>query len=288
MIELFEFQRAAADSIVERYGDYWEDPAITGRRNSLRAIPFFQSLASITASGKTVILAEAVAGIAGGLDVKPVVLWISRGKVVVEQSLTNLSGGGRYNHLLGDAQVKPLAEYDANEVAETDRTLVYFATVGTFNQKDKEQGSRLIYKCDIDTTDVSTWDALKGRLDGKGQRRPLIVVYDEAHNLSDQQTDLLMELDPQALLLASATMRLPARLGSEITELKAKTGHDDSWLVTRVDASAVADAGLVKSTLLLAGYKSPMEETLDAMLADLRAAEEDADAYGLGGNPKAI
>ncbi len=288
MIELFEFQIRAADSIVDRYAEYWNDPAITGRRNSQRAIPFFQSLASITASGKTVILAEAVAGIAAGLAVKPVVLWISRGKVVVEQSFSNLSEGGRYHHLLGGAQIKPLSEYNKTEVLDVDETLVYFATVGTFNQKDKEQGSRLIYKCDIDTTDQSTWDALKERLDRSDRRRPMLVVYDEAHNLSDQQTDLLMELDPQALLLASATMQLPARLAAEIAELKAKTGHDDSWLVTRVDASAVAEASLVKSTVLLAGYRSPMEETLDAMLADLHASEADAELYGLGGKPKAI
>jgi len=278
----------AADTIVDRYAEYWDNPAITGRRNNLRAIPFFQSLASITASGKTVILAEAVAGIAEGLAVKPIVLWISRGKVVVEQSFANLSVGGRYNHILGDAQVRPLAEYDKSEVSEGDRTLVFFATVGTFNQKDKEQGSRLIYRSDIDTTDQSTWAALNDRRNQSGQRRPLIVVYDEAHNLSDQQTDLLMELEPQALLLASATMRLPARLAAEIAELKGKTGLDDSWLVTQVDPSAVADAGLVKSTVVMAGYRSPMEETVDAMLADLRAAEEDADAFGMGALPKAI
>ena len=288
MIELLEFQRKAADTIADRYAEYWDDPAITGRRNNLRALPFFQSLASITASGKTVILAAAVADIATGLRVKPIVLWISRGKVVVEQSYSNLAEGGRYHHLLGEAEVRPLVEYDKTEVAEATRPLVYFATVGTFNQKDKEQGSRLIYKCDIDTTDQSTWGALKDRLDQHGQRRPLIVVYDEAHNLSDQQTDLLLELDPQALLMASATMRLPAGLAAEIQELKAKTGHDDSWLVTQVDARAVADAGLVKSTVLLAGYKSPMEETLDALIADLRQAETDAEHYGLAGRPKAI
>jgi type III restriction enzyme len=288
VIELLEFQRQAADSISDRYAEYWEDPAITGRRNAPRALPFFQSLASITASGKTVILAAAVADIAAGLPVKPVVLWISRGKVVVEQSYANLAEGGRYHHLLADADVRPLVEYEKADVAEATRPLVYFATVGTFNQRDKEQGSRLIYKSDIDTTDQSTWDALKDRLDQHGQRRPLIVVYDEAHNLSDQQTDLLLELDPQALLLASATMRLPARLADEIRELKSKTGHDDSWLVTQVDARAVADAGLVKATVLLAGYKSPMEETLDALIDDLRQAEADAQAYGLPGKPKAI
>ncbi len=288
MIELLQFQRQAVDSIADRYAEYWEDPAISGRRNALRALPFFQSLASITASGKTVVLAAAVADITAGLPVKPVVLWISRGKVVVEQSYANLAQGGRYHHLLGEADVRPLAEYDKTDVTEATRPLVYFATVGTFNQKDKEQGSRLIYKCDIDTTDQSTWEALKDRLGQHGQRRPLIVVYDEAHNLSDQQTDLLLELDPQALLMASATMRLPARLATEIQELKAKTGHDDSWLVTQVNARAVVDAGLVKSTVLLAGYKSPMEETLDALIDDLRQAEVDAAAYGLPGTPKAI
>lgn len=288
MIELFEFQRQAADTIADRYADYWEDPAVTGRQRNLRPLPFFQSLASITASGKTVILAAAVADIAMGLPVKPVVLWISRGKVVVEQSYVNLADGGKYHHLLGDANVYPLASYDKSVVAEATNALVYFATVGTFNQKDKEQGSRLIYKCDIDVTDQSTWDSLKDRTDPQGQRRPLIVVYDEAHNLSDQQTDLILELEPQALLLASATMRLPARVAGEMNEVKAKTDYDDSWLVTQVDAGAVADAGLVKSTILLAGYKSPMTETLDALIEDLHQAEADAVTYGLPGKPKAI
>src|SRR5262249_1090175 len=156
------------------------DPALTGRRTTLRPLPFFQSLASITASGKTVILAAAVADIAAGLPVKPLVLWISRGKVVVEQAFANLAEGGKYHHLLGDADVRPLSEYNKADVAESTRPIVYFATVGTFNQRDKEQGDRLIYRCDIDTTDQSTWDSLKDRFDRHGTRRPLLVVYDEA------------------------------------------------------------------------------------------------------------
>jgi type III restriction enzyme len=140
-----------------------------------------------------VILAAAVADIAAGLAVAPVVLWISRGKVVVEQSYANLAEGGQYHHLLQDANVRPLSEYDKTDVAESLRPLVYFATVGTFNQKDKELGRQLIYKSDIDTTDQSTWDSLKERRTVEGISRPLLVVYDEAHNLSEQQTDLLLE-----------------------------------------------------------------------------------------------
>lgn len=288
MLELLEFQRAAADSIGDRYAEYWSDPVLTGRRNNPRALPFFQSLASITASGKTVILAAAVADIAEGLPVKPVVLWLSRGKVVVEQSYANLDEGGRYHHLLGDSEVRALAEYDKSDVGATTRSLVYFATVGTFNQKDKASGSLLIYRCDIDFTDQSTWDALKERADEHGQRRPLVVVYDEAHNLSDQQADLLLELDPQALLMASATMRLPARLASDMQEVVRKTDRTEDWLVTQVDAQAVADAGLVKSTLVLGGYRAPMEETIGAMLDDLAQADADAAAAGWPERPKAI
>ena len=101
---------------------------------------------------------------------------------------------------------------------------------------------------------------------------PLIVVYDEAQNLSDQQTDLLMELEPTAFLLASATMRLPARLAREVDALKAN-GWDDASLITAVDAKAVADSGLVKNTIVLAGYQSPMEETVSTLLADFGQAE---------------
>lgn len=271
----------------DRFSRYIADPVVTGTQQHQRNVPFFQALASITASGKTVILADVVSAITAALPVAPVVLWLSKGRVVVEQTLANLLPGGKYHHLLGPAEVRPLPEYDPEEVADLTRPIVYFATVGTFNQKDKENGSLVIYRCDIDTADQSTWDALKQRLTRDNLRRPLIVVYDEAHNLSDQQTDLLMELEPTAFLVASATMRLPERLAREIDALRAN-GWDDSSLVTAVDAKAVADSGLVKNTVVLAGYQSPMEETISTLLADFAEAEEDGKSYGLEGKPKVI
>jgi len=271
----------------ERFTRYISDPVRTGTEQHPRYVPFFQALASITASGKTVILADVVASISAALPVPPVVLWLSKGRVVVEQTLANLLPGGKYHHLLGSAEVRPLPEYDPEEVADLLKPIVYFATVGTFNQKDKENGSLVIYRCDIDTADQSTWDALKQRLNRENIRRPLIVVYDEAQNLSDQQTDLLMELEPTAFLLASATMRLPQRLAREIDLLKAN-GWDDASLITAVDAKAVAESGLVKNTILLAGYQSPMEETVATLLTDFAQAEADGNSYGLVGKPKAI
>jgi len=287
LIELFQFQQEAAATIADRFITYMDDAVIGGTAKSPRRVPFFQALSSLTASGKTVILADATAQVAGAMPVAPVVLWLSKGTVVVEQSYANLLPGGKYNHILGDFAVRALSEYDAIEVRESVLPLVYFATVGTFNQKDKENGDRLIFKTDIDTAEQSTWDALKSRSDDHGNRRPLIVVYDEAHNLSDQQTDLLMELDPDGFLLASATMRLPQRLAREVDALRA-AGKDDDWLVTSISPKAVADSGLVKSTVVLGGYKSPMEETVSAMLADMLEAEADAEQYGLPGAPKAI
>ena len=209
MIELKQFQQLAADTIASRFGEYISDPVEAGTKKHRRTIPFVQMLASITASGKTVILADAVATISTELPVKPVILWLSKGKVVVEQSLANLQGGGKYHHLIQNCEVKTLAEFDLDALSNDGRAYVYFATVGTFNHSDRTTSTLNIYKSDLDTTDQATWDKLKQRTAPDGSRRPLIVVYDEAHNLSDQQTDILFGLGPSAFLLASASMRLP-------------------------------------------------------------------------------
>lgn len=287
MIELFEFQRAASESISDRFIEYRADPVIVGTAKHNRKVPFFQALASLTASGKTIILADAVSTMSDACEIPPVVLWLSKGKVVVEQSLANLLPGGKYHHLLGGVDVRSLGEFNERDARESTTTQVFFATVGTFNQKDKEEGNRLIYKSDIDNTETSTWDLLRTRLTSTGQRRLLLVVYDEAHNLTDAQTDRLTELEPDAFLLASATMRLPSRLHVEVEELR-RAGKGDEWLTTRVDSKAVADSGLVKSTLLLGGYRAPMEETVSALLADMKKADKDAAAQGMEGRPKAM
>ena len=134
--------------------------------------------------------------------------------MVVEQSFNNLTNGGKYHHLLGKCQVIMLAEYQEILLFENE-PLVLFATVGTFNQKDKEAGNRQIYQCKLDQQNQSTWDSLKNR-----DQRPLFIVYDEGHNLSDQQTNLLLELKPEVFLMASATMKFPQNLVEQFTELK--------------------------------------------------------------------
>jgi type III restriction enzyme len=106
LITLYQFQREAADKMAERVLDYIPDPATRGVGAKKRAIPFVQFLSSITASGKTVILADAVAQIAAVAPAKPVVLWLSKLTVVVEQSYANLDAGGQYHGLIDQFEVR--------------------------------------------------------------------------------------------------------------------------------------------------------------------------------------
>ncbi|GAA1795881.1 hypothetical protein [Brevibacterium celere] len=65
--------------------------------------------------------------------------------------------------------------------------LLYFATVGTFNEKNKENSNLRIFALDTDAIESTRWEALKVRETAAGQRRPLVVVYDEAQNLGGRR-----------------------------------------------------------------------------------------------------
>lgn len=286
---LLDFQTEASQQITSRVVDYMASPVAVGRANAPRRIPFIQLLSSITASGKTLVLADAVSAIAQQTVPKPVVLWLSKATVVVSQSYANLDAGGAYHELLDDFEVRTLADYDEDDLRNNTSSLLYFATVGTFNQKQKAGSSLNVFKSAIDEAAKSTWESLKLRPDEQGFRRPLIVVYDEAHNLSDQQTELLLDLEPDAFILATATSKLPAKFNSDvIAHLKSAGQYTDDDLITVVDPSLVADSGLIKNELSLIGRQAPME----AILGDLRKAfnrvSKDAVAQGLAGQPKAV
>lgn len=287
MLSLFQFQEVAAATISSHVSEYLDAPARTTVNKKPHDPPFFQALSALTGAGKTVILAEAVSQISDTMPVKPIIMWLSRGKVVVRQTFVNLSSGGKYHHLLDGMTVEALANYKPEIVSESDRPLVYFATVGTFNQRDKESGTLLIHKSDVDNMEASIWEAIRTRTDSAGNRRPLVVVYDEAQNLSNQQTELLLELEPDGFLLASATMRLPTRIGAEVQHI-INAGYADQDLVTKVKTKDVVDEGLVKDTLLLAGYNTPMEEAVSQLLADWEDATREAESLELDFRPKCI
>jgi type III restriction enzyme len=288
LIELFDFQYRAVAQIVDRFAHYQANRPGKVIGPKMTFTPFYQALASITASGKTLVMAETIAELLPLLPLKPIVIWLSKGRVVVDQTYTNLQDGGKYRHLLSGYQIRLLGEYDQVEAVDQDLALIYIATVGTFNQKDKDAGKLKLFKSEIDNADHSTWNALKLRLTSDRTRRPLLVVYDEAHNLTDQQTDLLMELEPDALLLASATPKLPRAVLRIIDDLKDALGWSDSDLTTYVSSKDVVDAGLVKRQVVLGGYQARMAETVDDLVTDLATAESAVSDLGLSITPKAI
>lgn len=283
-MRLFPFQIAASTQIANRFAAYAADPLMSTRT---RTVPFYQNLNALTGSGKTLILADTVSQIRSQLGVEPIVLWLSKGKVVVWQTLQNLASG-KYAELVGSFAIKPLMDCKQRDIENPQGGLILVATVGKFNQADQEKGDRLIYQLALDMGDAPLWEMLKKRRDSQGRRRPFVIVYDEGHNLSDQQTQLLLDLEPDALIAASATTRIPPELGRIISRLKQEKHWTDDDLVTAVKSSEVVTSGLVKQQIMLGGYVTPMEVAVDDMLDSMKKAEAAATAAGLPFRPKAI
>jgi type III restriction enzyme len=283
-MELFRFQIDSASQIAERFQNYSQEPLFVTRS---RPVPFYQNLSSITGSGKTVILADAIEQIRSRLPVEPIVLWLSKGRVVVWQTYSNLSSG-KYADLLGGFQTKALLDCTAADVEDASQGLLLVATVGKFNQRDKDQGDRKIFKVALDVAEMPLWELLKSRKTAEGIKRPFVVVYDEGHNLSDQQTRLLMELNPDALIVASATLRIPEALAGTIERLRRDKDWKEEDFVTSVKSKDVVKSGLVKQNILIEGYVTPMEDALHGLLKTMHQTEAEARKLGLPIRPKAI
>jgi type III restriction enzyme len=283
-MELFPFQIEASTQIADRFATYAVDPLTITRT---RLVPFYQNLNSITGSGKTLILADTVSQIRSHLATEPIVLWLSKGKVVVWQTYSNLSSG-KYAGLVSNFTVKPLMECRQSDIENASGGLLLVATVGKFNQADQEKGDRKIYQLALDDASQSLWDMLKRRRDLANRQRPFIVVYDEGHNLTDQQTKLLVDLEPDALIAASATMRIPPELAQRLTRLRQDKGWTDDDFITVVKSSAVVESGLVKQQILLGGYVTPMEIAIDDMMDSMKRVEAAAEQIALPFRPKAI
>lgn len=283
-MELIKFQINASEMIANRLADYLKDPLM---RTKDEIIPFYQNLSSITGSGKTLILADCIEQIRAYLSTQPVVLWLSKGKVVVSQTLENLSNG-KYAENIPNYDVKPLLDCKERDLQDDKRGLILIATVGKINQKDKEEGDRHVFQTGFDNADSSLWDMLKKRQSFAGVKRDLIIVYDEGHNLSDQQTQILLDLSPTALIAASATTKVPKALEWYIARLKNEKGMKDKDLVVAVSNKEVVDSGLIKKHISLGGYLTPMELAINNLLEDMKETEEATKKYDCRFLPKAI
>lgn len=287
--DLKKFQAVSAQQITRRYSKYANHDERPGTRK--RSKPYFQALSAITGSGKTPMLAQSVAEIRLLLNINPIVLWMSKARTVVSQTYLNFTVGGKYASLIDGFKVINIKDLSLSDINDTNKPLLITLTTGLFNNKDKEEGALNLFQENPDKFgNQSPWEALKNRL-VKGERRPLIVVYDEAHNLSDQQTKLLEELEPEAYLVASATLKYPAEFERNVRNPFNNWAMDYmkdelAPLTTQVDSKAVVAEGLVKRNIHFDGTTANMEKCLDDLLSTFSYLEKEAAYHGI--TPKSI
>lgn len=286
MITLLPFQIKSAEQIAKRYMEF-QNSENRPYETRTRPTPFYQALSALTGAGKTPILADAVVQMRLAMPVEPLVLWISKAKAVIDQTYKNFRPGGKYAHLVDMFAVTYLKDLTPDMIADETVPIISIATTGTFNQRDQAESSLRIYQVDQDRGSKSLWEFIKDRKTADGRRRDLIIVYDEGHNLSNQQIELLFDLEPEAILVASATLRTPGKLGAMIERLKA-AGWQQNELVTSVSSKDVVEAQLVKKQIVLGGYETSMELALEPMLSKMKTLESTVKELGLSIRPKAI
>jgi type III restriction enzyme len=94
----------------------------------------------------------------------------------------------------------------------------------------------------------------------------LFIIYDEGHHFTSQQVDMLLELEPEGIILASGTPTYAGRLGELIKESKQKIED----LVVAVPTNDVVGEGLIKTKLRSIGYdEASMEEIVNSLIEDL-------------------
>ncbi len=307
MFDLKKFQSDAARLIADRYAffsNHDERP-----RKGYVPRPFFQALSALTGAGKTPILAQAVMNMRTRFEMEPIVLWMSKAKSVVGQTFVNFSSGGKYREIIDDFHVINIQDLTPSLIADSSIPLLVLTTTGLFNNKDRSEGALNIYKQDQDLFgNQSPWERLIERKD-EHKRRPLLIVYDEGHNLSEQQTELLSELEAEAYLLASATLKLPSNFQKSVIQpiklwveetddkiafsrLEAVNESDEvepeRFVTTVVDSKKVVNAQLVKRSIQFDGTTAPMERCLDALIHRLEILNKEINDRFLGFKPKAI
>ena len=98
-----------------------------------------------------------------------------------------------------------------------------------------------------------------------------------------------MKLNPDAILSASATMRVPEALHKRVIQ---RIIDDKEWItekfITQTKSSEVVDRGLIKKHISLGGYITPMEMAVDELVADYNALLDYNKANKIDFSPKAI
>jgi type III restriction enzyme len=276
-LELFGFQDTAADTILEEAIAYFRrgGDIIGGRK-----IPFVTQLRAVTGAGKTPILASAI-----GRLRPSIVLWTTKYGSVVDQTALNLAVGGKYHHLLGLSSVEVIKFADIPSSAAWSRILeqrdgltVLVSTVAAWFSSEKDERLN-VHRIHPDWGDKSRWDQLKA-----DRKRPLWVVYDEAHNTTTEQVELLDDLLPAGFLIASAS---PVK--GRLQQYLSLIGDEErKRRIISIRTRAVVDAELLKSAISVADYDSPTDDMLRDVVQGREHLAQRLTEIGSPTVPKAI
>jgi len=152
-LELHQYQIKAAQELTNRYIDY-QNSLNKPKTDAEGTIPIILTLASITGSGKTAMLAKTVNNIFDHYDkVKPIIFWLGYSKVIVEQTLNKLSDVNGYKSLILTAEVKSFVDINSRDIEEINIPLIYVDTVQKFNARSEKD--RRIYKIEEDKESYS-------------------------------------------------------------------------------------------------------------------------------------
>lgn len=274
-IELFDFQQEAANHLLDAaVGYFTKGPDIIGGR----PVPFVGQLKAVTGAGKTPILADVVGRL------KPaMVLWTTKFGSVVDQTVANLKG--KYAHLLGKGVVEIINFSDVTSPAQweylierQDGLTVLVSTVAMWNSSEKDERLNVHRPCP-DWGSKTRWERLKS-----DRKRPLWVVYDEAHNTTTDQVELLDDLNPVGFFVASAS-QIKGKLQFYLSSLPEEARKER---IVPVSTRAVVEAELLKSTISLADYDSSSEEMILDVVKRREKLQKDFNALGSSVVPKAI
>lgn len=274
-IELLDFQQEAASKILDAAVKYFANGQdISGGR----PVPFVGQLQAVTGAGKTPILADVVGRL------KPaIILWTTKFGSVVDQTVANLKG--KYYHLVGKGSIEILNFSEITGPAQweylidrKDGLTILVSTVAMWNSSEKDERLNVHRPC-ADWGDKTRWERLKS-----DRKRPLWVVYDEAHNTTSEQVELLDDLNPNGFFVASASP-LKGKLQFYLTALPEDLRKQR---IVPLSTRAVVDAQLLKSTISLADYDSSPEEMILDVAKKRAKLEKQLHKMGSPIIPKAI
>jgi type III restriction enzyme len=276
-LELLDFQQDAVTKLFETALGYFESggDVVGGRK-----VPFVGQLKAVTGAGKTPILANIFSRLRPAI-----VLWTTKFGSVVDQTAINLSSGGKYNHLLGMAPVQVIKFSDIPSSAAWQRILeqkdgltILISTVAAWNSTEKDERLN-VHRVHPDWGDKSRWEQLK-----TDRQQPLWVVYDEAHNTTTEQVELLDDLFPSGFFVASASP-IKGKLQQYLTLL---SDENRRKRIVAVRTRDVVDAQLLKSVISVADYDSPTEEMIGAVVERRKDLGDRLQELGSSVVPKAI